>query len=163
MCSYLHCTGKVTNISHDTTELERVTALKNSWEEKANGRTERAAAALAYHLECKRYEEANIAAENNKTKNIDGAAAAVAITDGAAVEGETPASLPAVAAEAPTVAGLTAHHRNVADIPLTPAMAESLCTALNAAAGPETEAINERYTLVHKLPKVSHSDDSCNI
>eukprot|EP01034_Spumella_vulgaris_P022642 gene22642-28782_t len=43
--------GKVTNVSHDISNLERFTASKNAWEEKSAGRTERAAAALAYYQE----------------------------------------------------------------------------------------------------------------
>jgi hypothetical protein len=41
--------GKVTNVSHDITDLQRYTAVKNLWEETISGREERAIAATVYN------------------------------------------------------------------------------------------------------------------
>ena len=46
--------GYISDLSHDIEELEKAAMIKNEWEDKCEGRAERAAAAYAYYKEKKR-------------------------------------------------------------------------------------------------------------
>ena len=106
--------------------------MKNTWEEKANGRTERATAALAYYQERKKQQRLNeMLCDNNH--NVDVNVASDEHKDSSV-----------------NVVNVSVVHDNA----LTNTMLESLSTALNATGAEQTEEIKERYTLIQKLPKV---------